>query len=290
MKKIFRYLTGELNGYWVQAFAYFFNDAIADVYTLFNRMRKLKIKFETDEDFDGSKDAALTTSDLYNLTVFSGLFQPKVTAEVNVGSIRLVPPEDAAQYGTYSERGLLNKLTSSFEFFRLAEQEYENDITTLATENLQASMVPENSAVLGYIYATDTDMLDEEGNVIISRLHSSVPVDDTPYVPFYGNKYLHLAESIIQTAVIPDELLLNVFKICQRIRYNGSSIEGLCGIFDALFPDREVQIVSITSSEVVGAFILKIVRNGTSEGLYTKMSVLNLLINYKFKQFVIEEE
>jgi hypothetical protein len=121
----------------------------------------------------------------------------------------------------------------SFRFVRTEEDEYPDDIVNDASDKRRMGLVPNGTTPLGYV-AEGTPLYDEAGNVLWENLLENPPADGTPYVTFYGERFLVHEEYF--TRVMP--LAVDVFKLLlecvQKIRYNGPSVGSLLEVTKVL--------------------------------------------------------
>ena len=178
-KALFRFLRGELNGFY-----------ITNLYNTLNRttqdIKEFFVQFVSTQMENGKIDEET----LYNLGKFAGINLPRIAKSESVSSVRMTESEydEALQY-EFSERGLYKPQDETFEF----EQEVIDDtglpdINTLATENKRSSLVGEES-VEGYISDSAEDVIDDDGNVRPSFILPAPPSEGA-YSDFYGNQFL----------------------------------------------------------------------------------------------------
>ena len=180
----------------------------------------------------------------------------------------------------YSERGLFIVPSALFP-----------DINTLATSELRSSLVGDEE-VIGYISESETDVLDEEGNVKPEKILSTPP-EGLAYSEFYGNQFLFLAESEREDSYksISPELYMSFFKAMQWIRYNGVSVASLIKVVELTCPDGLVKIGAIETA-VDGRHLNVYYRYDISADTDFKpqrLSLLEYILQIKFKQVIFTE-
>lgn len=193
-KAFFRWLRGELNGYYITNINGAVNDSTKDV-------KKFLSEFKA-QQFETGK---IRDSDLYGLGKFAGIFLPRLSRAESLASLRMT--ESFVKDGfEFSERGLFNTELENFSFFhtqddttvyfffvRTNQDTYNNDINTLATNLNRSSLVGNSDTVLGYISSEETDLFDEIGNVKPEKVLSAPP-SGVAYSEYYGDEFLLLSE------------------------------------------------------------------------------------------------
>lgn len=228
-KAIFRWLRGELNGFYLNA-----------LHNTLNEYTKETKQFLVDFGNAQFEKGKIRDQDLYGLGKFAGVFLPRIPVSETKSSFIL--SDSHIENGVeYSERGLKNIEDSSFDYVHTSPDQAE-DINTLATETKRSSLVGDE-AVKGYIPYNATDVLNEDGNVRPSKVSTTVP--DVPYVEFYGNQFTFLAEGSIDFQKVSSSLFFDLYKTLQWVRYNGDSITSLCKIASLLCPAGLVKIGDI---------------------------------------------
>ena len=279
-KALFRFLRGELNGYY-----------ITNINNMLNLLTEDNKKFFSDFLNMQIEQGKISATDLYNLGVFAGIRLPRIPKSEAVSSLRLSESDynEELDY-EFSERGLFNTDEEGFEF----EQETLDttglpDINTLATDKKRSSMVGTETRE-GYIAEDTTDVLDEEGNVIPSAVVSTPP-QNKAYSDFYGNKFLFLSD--MERVYIPVSygVFLDLFKAIQYIRYNGNSVKSLAKVIEVLCPEQFVTIHSISVADDNKKYIITytVDFNSTLDLKQDRLSMLLYTINIKFPQVLMQE-
>jgi len=268
MKKFFRSLTAEANGFYLSSLHNFLNSFIEYTYPLLSYFGTVQLKTESDTTLSAA-ESPIEDDDLRGIAKVAGVFSPFISAESNSGSI-LFTSSKIVDGRQYSERGLYDVLTEGFKYFRTNQSVYPTDITTLATKDLRASLVPTGAPILGYI-EEGTTVLTTDGKIIPSAILTEPPVGKA-YYPYYGEKYLFLAESFLIEAYLDIDTLKELLESFQRIRYNGTSI---------------VELVAITKL-IMADFVydVNIVPDGQKLILYFKLDVESELIGKTKRTFI----
>lgn len=276
-KALFRFLRGELNGYYITNLYNSFNEYSSDIKRFF-------IEFQN-QQFELGK---ISNKTLYNLGKFASVFLPRRPVADSRTSIYMTDSHvvDGVEY---SERGLFDTENESFEFVHTDPSIETPDINTLATDTKRSSLVGDETAE-GYISSEETDVLDDNGMVRPQKVSDTPP--DVPYSEFYGNQFLFLSEGDTVYETIAPSLFIELFKAMQWIRYNGASIASLVRIIATLCPEG---LVKISRNEVAS--------DGRSVYIYyvydssspvtekeARLALLEYLVNLKFKQVQLVEE
>jgi hypothetical protein len=278
-KLFFRFLRGEINGFYLTRFHNAVNVFTKDVRDFFISFRTMQFNNE------------MSLDTLFGIGKFASVFIPNYTTEEQTYALTF--SDSHVVGGTeYSERGLYNTDEERFEFRHTTQEEGLPDIDTLATPSLRSSLVGDEQ-VQGYIPSSATDVLDENGNVRASKVLPSPPSGEA-YSEFYGNEFLFLSEGAGTThykSLSPD-LYIDIYKTLQWIRYNGVSLESLLHITEVLCPEGFVRIKGIELAEDNLHFQITYV---TDEGSAVtdkaqRLFLLEYLIRLKFKQYSIKSE
>lgn len=236
-KALFRFLRGELNGFY-----------LTSINAMMNNVTKEERKFFIDFAKIQFEEGKIDSETLYNLGRFAGIYLPRIAKSEIKSAVRMTESEYNEQLDyEFSERGLLKTETETFEF----EQEVIDDtglpdINTLATDTKRSSLVGDE-AVQGYISEDEIEVVDDDGNVRPSKILPEPPADGA-YSDFNGNQFTFLAEG--ETVFLPVSygVFLDLFKAIQYVRYNGATISALARILAVLCPEGLAVIDSITVS------------------------------------------
>ena len=272
-KAIFRYLRGELNGYYIQNLHNMLNTFTSDIKSFLCKFKKQQFAYgEMDED------------SIYGLGTFAGIFLPRIAISDSLSSIRM--SESHINNGIEcSEKGLFNLSEENFDFFPLVE-----DMNALATDLKRSSLVGEEE-VIGYIASDATDIIDDNGNVRTDKILASPPSGQA-YSEFYGNKFLFLSEAEITYANLELKLYIDLFKILQWIRYNGASLASFVKVVSTVCPEGLVVIDSIAVGQNNKSLNVFYTYNDTAEISLKqqRLSLFEYIIKLKFPQVVLVEK
>ena len=282
MKKLFRFLRGELNGFYIKNISYCLNNVTKDIESLFSYFWLMQFKNSTDVTVN---ELPISEQDLLGIGRFAGIFMPTVKADSISGSIRLSNPHIVGGIN-YSERGLFERYREDWTYFRTNQNTYTTDISTLASRDRQAGFVPEGQPILGYI-EEGVNMFDENGYIIESLILPSPPVGKA-YSPYYGEKFMHLSEvfTIIQELGYDTYMLL--FTNMQYIRYNGVNIRSFLRITEILVSDY---VEDITIEADTNRYIVHYALNYDTEldDRVKRLFVWQYIINHTYKLFLLQE-
>lgn len=193
-KAFFRFLRGELNGFYIQNINQSANEYTKDIKKFLSEFKSQQFKYGKIDD-----------KSLYGLGTFAGIFLPRLSRAEALSSIRMT--ESHIENGfECSERGLFDTNLELFQFFHCADDtvaffffirtnqdSYNNDINTQATNLNRTSLVGNSDTVLGYISSEETDLFDEDGNVKPDKVLSAPPAG-VAYSEYYGDEFLMLSE------------------------------------------------------------------------------------------------
>lgn len=231
MKAFFRFLRGELNGFYVQklnAVNNLFSDSIKTFLSHFANMQ-----FVTEaEAKDG--EVPIDKSMIKGIGVIAGAFPPYVMQESLSSALRFTGSH-IVNGKEYSERGLYNVEGQAFNFIRTDEQEYTSDINTQATSAERSSLVEADREPIGYFPEGET-VIRDDGSIDYSKLMSS-PRPNHADAPFYGDIFLYLSETYPVLGITDMQVMLYVIKAMQWVRYNGMNIASLTEFAKIICPD-----------------------------------------------------
>ena len=277
-KALFRFLRGELNGFYLTNIHNALNVYSEDIKRFF-------IDFQNQQLEEGK----ITDETLYNLGKFASVFLPRRPVAVSKSALYMTRSHKVE--GTeFSERGLYDTENETFEFVHTDPSIETPDINTLATEDKRSSLVGDE-VPSGYISENETDVLDDEGNVKPSKILPEAPSEGA-YSEFYGNQFLLLTEgNETDYADIAPSLYMELFKALQWIRYNGVSVASLIRIIAILCPENLVQIDHISVSRNGKVVYVYYIYNNSSSvaNKESRLTLLQYIINLKFKQIVLSE-
>lgn len=271
-KEFFRFLRGELNGYYINSI----NNAVIK---LTESNKKGLIQFANQQLEVGRMEAET----LYNLGRFACIQLPRRPISEAKSALRMTESHivDGVEF---SERGLYKTDEESFYFVHTDESIITPDINTEASPTERSSLVG-GETVQGYISEDARNVIDDDGNVRPEKV-SSVPPVDKAYSDFFGNDFLFLSEGSVSYESISFSLYIQLFKALQWIRYNGVSLSSLTKIVSILCPDGLVLIegISIASNNKLINVSYRYDENVVITNKEQRLSLLQYIIGLKFKQ------
>lgn len=278
-KEIFRYLRGELNGFYIRNIQTAWNTKIKDIKEFFTYFNKAQFYNNT-----------LSDSDLRGLGIFAGIFLPRIAQEEATTSLKMTESFEENGY-EFSERGLYNTDNETFDFKNLNSDITEPDINTLATPKLRSSLVG-NEDIKGYISSDSnnvTDIINAQGLVRPEKILNEPP-SNIAYSEFYGNQFLFLSENQITYSDISYTLYSSLFKILQKIKFSGATLDTLSQTIQVLCPEL-VKITSIDLTQDKSHFIISYVYDENVNLPYKnqRVSLLNYILRIKFPLFALQE-
>lgn len=282
MKKIFRFLRGELNGFYIKNISYCLNNVTRDIEELLKYFWRVQFKNPTEVT---DKELPISEHDLLGIGRFAGIFMPNITADSTSGSFRL---SNAHIVGgvNYSERGLFERFKEDWTYFRTNQNTYTDDISTLATRDMQTGFVPEGQPILGYI-EEGVDMIDENGYIRTDLILPSPPVGKA-YSPYYGEQFMHLAEVFTLIQELGYDTYMTLFTNMQYIMYNGVNVRSFLRITDSLVSDY---VENITIEADTNRYIVEYTLNHESEidNRIKRLFAWQYIIKQTYKLFVLQE-
>lgn len=277
-KAFFRYLRGELNGFYINSIYNTLEKEIKDIKEFFAMFKAQQ--FELDK---------MSSNTLFNLGKFASVFLYRKLGDTvsNVHLTESYISEDTE----YSERGLYLTEDNKFEFRHVDKSFDDNaeDINTLATDTLRTSLIG-SEQIKGYVSEYTKDALRDTGEIKEEAI-SKVEPQKGAYTDFYGNQFMFLSDTILRYQPIHVTLHYEMFKILQYIRYNGVSLYSFCRIINILCPNKLVQIKSIKPSNDGKCLVVRYSYDLNSE-VYLKEQryfLFQVIIAQKFKQIYLEE-
>ena len=282
MKKIFRFLRGELNGFYIKNISYCLNNVTRDIEELLKYFWRVQFKNPTEVT---DKELPISEHDLLGIGRFAGIFMPTITADSTSGSLRF---SDAHIIDgiNYSERGLFERFKEDWTYFRTNQNTYTDDIATLATRDMQTGFVPEGQPILGYI-EEGVDMIDENGYIRTDLILPSPPVGKA-YSPYYGEQFMHLAEVFTLIQELGYDTYMALFTNMQYIMYNGVNVRSFLRITDSLVSDY---VENITIEADTNRYIVEYTLNHESEidNRIKRLFAWQYIIKQTYKLFVLQE-
>ena len=222
-KAFFRWLRGELNGFYVTNINGALNESTKGIKDFLSEFKA--------QQFEKGK---ISDKNLYGLGKFAGIFLPRVSKTESSASFRMTESFVVDGFEC-SERGLFNTAVENFSFFPETD-----DINLLAKPSQRSSMVGDET-LIGYISSEETDVLDDNGNVRREKI-SATPPEGVAYSDYYGDQFMFLSEAETTYSNLEPSLYIELFKALQWIRYNGVSIKSLGRIVSIICPDGLVKI------------------------------------------------
>lgn len=276
-KALFRFLRGELNGFYITSIHNSLNEYSEDI-------KRFLVEFKNQQFESGM----ISNETLYNLGKFASVFLPRRPVADSRASLYMT--DSRVVNGTeFSERGLFNTDTESFEFVHTDPLIETPDINTLATPTKRSSLVGDEQAT-GYISSEETDVLNDEGKVRPEKVLPAPP-EGVAYSDYYGDKFLFLSEGDTVYESISPSLFIELFKALQWIRYNGDSIASLVRIIEVLCPESLVRIdhieVSADSRAIQVYYVYDTDSSATDKE--SRLALLEYLVNLKFKRVILVE-
>ena len=271
-KAFFRWLRGELNGFYVTNINGALNESTKDIKDFLSEFKA--------QQFENGK---ITSKNLYGLGKFAGIFLPRISKAESSTSLRMTESFVVDGFEC-SERGLFNTGAENFSFFSETD-----DINLLATPTLRSSLVG-NETLIGYISSEETNVLDDNGNVRREKI-SATPPEGVAYSDYYGDQFMFLSEAETTYENLEPSLYIELFKALQWIRYNGVSIKSLVRITSLICPDGLVKLGEV-----------EIASDGKHWNVYydydntvdvplkqQRLNLLEFIVNLKFVQVSLVE-
>ena len=222
-KAFFRWLRGELNGFYVTKINGALNESTKDIKDFLSEFKA--------QQFEKGK---ISDKNLYGLGKFAGIFLPRVSKTESSASFRMTESFVVDGFEC-SERGLFNTAVENFSFFPETD-----DINLLAKPSQRSSMVGDET-LIGYISSEETDVLDDNVKVRREKI-SATPPEGVAYSDYYGDQFMFLSEAEATYENLEPSLYMELFKALQWIRHNGVSIKSLGRIASLICPDGLVKL------------------------------------------------
>lgn len=271
-KAFFRWLRGELNGFYVTNINGALNESAKDIKDFLSEFKA--------QQFENGK---ISDKNLYGLGKFAGIFLPRISRAESLTSLRMTESFVVDGFEC-SERGLFNTGLENFSFFPETD-----DINLLATPTLRSSMVG-NETLIGYISSEETNVLDDNGNVRREKISATPPVG-VAYSDYYGDQFMFLSEAEASYSNLEPSLYIELFKALQWVRYNGVSIKSLGRITSLICPDGLVKLGEVETASDGKHWNVYYDYDDTVD-ITLKQQRLNLLefiVNLKFVQVSLVE-
>ena len=271
-KAFFRWLRGELNGFYVTNINGALNESTKDIKDFLSEFKA--------QQFEKGK---ITNKNLYGLGKFAGIFLPRVSKAESSTSLRMTESFVVDGFEC-SERGLFNTGVENLSFFPETD-----DINLLATPTLRSSMVG-NETLIGYISSEETNVLDDNGNVRREKI-SATPPEGVAYSDYYGDQFMFLSEAETTYSNLEPSLYIELFKALQWVRYNGVSIKSLGRIASIICPDGLVKIGRVETAPDGKHWNVYYDYDATVDVplKQQRLSLLEFVVNLKFVQVSLVE-
>lgn len=222
-KALFRWLRGELNGFYLTNINGALNESTKDIKDFLSKFKAQQFEY-----------GKISDKNLYGLGKFAGIFLPRLSRAESLASLRMTDSFVVDEVEC-SECGLFNTEMENFLF-----RPETDDINLLATPKLRSSMVG-NETLIGYISSEETNVFDDNGNVRRDKISATPPVG-VAYSDYYGDQFIFLSEAETSYSNLEPPLYIELFKALQWIRYNGVSIKSLGRITSIICPDGLVKL------------------------------------------------
>lgn len=274
-KKFFRFLRGELNGYYITSLNNTLNLFVVPIEKFLVKFYKMQFDI-----------LSMPDETIYNIGTFAGVHLIRLSVGEAYGAMRMTEGYEVNGQER-SERGLLQRSNEQFNFVHTEQDSYQNDINTLATADDRSSLVGDEE-VQGYIASSETEVIDDDGNVKPSAIRSTPPVDEA-YSEFYGNQFMFLSEQTNRARNISASLFLELYKVMQYIRYNGVNIKSFIQVINILCPMGLVTVLSITKANGAPYFNVSCQYDISVEldFVQQRLSTFEYIMRLKFPQFLI---
>lgn len=274
-KAIFRWLRGEINGYYLTNIHNTLNSVSEEMKSFLVHFRNMQFDLDTMDD-----------ETIYNLGKFASIFTPRRPRSESRSSIYLTE-SNVVDSTDFSERGLYSMSDENFNFYHTDLSIDTPDINTLSSEEERSSLVGDED-IVGYISSEETNVIDDDGYVRSDKVLSEAP-SSVAYSDFYGNNFLFLSEGEVVYESISASLFYKLFKVMQWIRYNGASLKSLVQVISILCPDGLVTITDLVVASS-GRFVYVYYNYDSEVDLTSKeqrLSLLEYIVDLKFKQVVL---
>ena len=191
-KAFFRFLRGELNGFYLR-----------NMYDALNKSTEHMKAFLMDFNNQQFKKGMIDDEILFDIGKFAGVFLLKISQAESLTSIKMSDSKEVD--GTeYSERGLFDTALEQFNYYHLnldseglfyfehtSEDETE-DINNLANINKKSSMVGDEQ-LIGYVSEDVVDLIKPDGSIDMSKVTVNPP-ENKAFNRIYGNQFSFLSE------------------------------------------------------------------------------------------------
>lgn len=276
-KEIFRFLRGEINGFYLTAINGTLNSYVSDI-------KSFLIKFNN-QQFDS---ATMDSETIYNIGRFASIFLPRRPVSEARTSLYMTESE-IVDGEEFSERGLYDTENETFNFEHTDSSITSPDINTLADSTHRSSLVG-TEVVEGYIVEGESDVIDDSGLVRPDKVQTTAP-SGVAYSDFHGDEFLYLSEGTTTFERISPELYIELVKAMQWIRYNGCSLRTLVAIVEILCPNGLVKIGDISVLDNGNGIEVDYSYDASVSVTLKeqRLSIFQYIADIKFKQIVLVE-
>lgn len=191
-KAFFRFLRGELNGFYLKS-----------IYNTLNESTKNTKAFLMNFNNMQFKEGMIDATTLLNIGKFAGVFPLNLVQTESLTSLRMSDSKEVDGF-EYSERGLYSTIQEFFNYYHLnlnseglfyfehTSEEETEDINTLADDNKKSSMVGDEQ-LIGYVSEDVVDLIKPDGSIDMSKVTENPP-ENKAYNYIYGNQFSFLSE------------------------------------------------------------------------------------------------
>ena len=271
-KAFFRWLRGELNGFYVTNINGALNESTKSIKDFLSEFKA--------QQFEKGK---ISDKNLYGLGKFAGIFLPRVAKAESSASLRMTESFVVDGFEC-SERGLFNAAVENFSFFPETD-----DINLLAKPAQRSSMVGDET-LIGYISSEETGVLDDNVKVRREKI-SATPPEGVAYSDYYGDQFMFLSEAETTYENLEPSLYIELFKALQWVRYNGVSIKSLGRIASLICPDGLVKLGRVETASDRKHWNVYYAYDDTVDVPLKQMrlNLLEFIVNLKFVQVSLVE-
>jgi hypothetical protein len=239
------------------------------------------------EDEVVTGEMPIRDDDIFNVGKIAGLFQPRTYGKTSIGSIAFTQSH-IVNGKQRSERGLMNMDNESHQFVQEDHDEYPDDIDTEASERLRNGYVPEGKEPVGYV-RYDTPLFDNEGNVLWDNVLPEPPTDGTPYINYYGEKYLYHEELFDKETPLTIDVYKLLLECVLRIRHDGPTLKGFFDI-TRILGDGYIYDLEIVPTEMWYTVHYKLDPDAVVLNRERRFAAWEFICAQKFKLFKLIED
>lgn len=275
-KAFFRFLRGELNGFYITGIQQMCNNLSEEYKTFLSDFKS--------QQFEHGK---MDSETLYNLGRFAGIFLPRISKEEASTAIRLTESE-IVDGNEYSERGLFKPDEEDFEFEQTTQDDSGlPDINTLATDEKRSSMVEQGRQALGYIPDDEEDIFVD--NKVERSKVEPIPPENQAYSDFYGDEFIFLSDSLPSYENLSPDVFLELFKALQIVRYRGMNLSSVVRITEILCPSGLVLVENVTAGSNIWNLTYSTDMTAPVNNQQDRINMWLYIMKIKFPQVVLAE-